>query len=622
MNGSWVRKVEGKVVVVFIHGILSSGKTAWGEHKGSTWIELLHDEVEPRDVSIYSYEYATSFSSNTYSIGDIVDDLKERMRLDNIHLYPDIVFVCHSMGGIVVRKLIVERAAEFIERGTRIGLFLVASPSLGSKYANWLSSVIKAAGHSQANKLRFSQDNDWLNDLDKEFQNLKESGRLKLLGKELIEDKFIALRRYGVFRQVVEPFSGSRYFGERYKVPGSDHFSIAKPQSNEAIQHRMLCQFISDLKVFQSDNDIGQLESPPVITLTSIESTCDHSLGLIAKGQRPPFILHAWNQSHGRGKTGRIWQGGAGILTATWNYELSKERSSPEIIGVLSIVTSLAVRDAICSFSNDADDVEVKWPNDVLIGGKKVAGILIEVSSLNTNKVVSIGVGVNVCRSPVLTDRSQFSLPPGSIFKDYDDDNSREARVENVLNAITKSLAARLKRLFTDGGIAGQRTEFERHDFLNGEMLLILSPQDKELARGKNIGINSYGQLIVEYGYGNRKEYHSGEVASVRGVSGPDINMPEPSPKSEILASENGGKYYIFKSPLVGTFYAASSFGQPPCVNVGDEVKAGQVLCVIEAMKMVNKIEADLDGTIAEVYLKNGDPVGYGEPLFRIIPTI
>lgn len=72
------------------------------------------------------------------------------------------------------------------------------------------------------------------------------------------------------------------------------------------------------------------------------------------------------------------------------------------------------------------------------------------------------------------------------------------------------------------------------------------------------------------------------------------------------------------KSPMVGTFYAAPSPTSSKFVSVGQNVKKGQVLCIIEAMKLMNQIEAEQDGTIKEVLLKDGDPVEYGQPLFII----
>ena len=74
----------------------------------------------------------------------------------------------------------------------------------------------------------------------------------------------------------------------------------------------------------------------------------------------------------------------------------------------------------------------------------------------------------------------------------------------------------------------------------------------------------------------------------------------------------------IVPSPMVGTFYAAASPTNPPFVQVGDDVKAGQVLCIIEAMKMMNQIESDRAGKITAIMVKNGDPVEFGQPLFAI----
>ena len=76
----------------------------------------------------------------------------------------------------------------------------------------------------------------------------------------------------------------------------------------------------------------------------------------------------------------------------------------------------------------------------------------------------------------------------------------------------------------------------------------------------------------------------------------------------------------IVKSPIVGTFYEASSPGAPPYVREGDNVTVGQVLCIVEAMKLMNEIESDSAGTIVKVLVSNGQPVEYGQPLFKIRP--
>ena len=75
---------------------------------------------------------------------------------------------------------------------------------------------------------------------------------------------------------------------------------------------------------------------------------------------------------------------------------------------------------------------------------------------------------------------------------------------------------------------------------------------------------------------------------------------------------------HIVKSPMVGTFYRSASPGAKPFVEVGDPVKAGQTICIIEAMKLMNEIEADKDGVIKAIMVENGQPVEYGEPLMMI----
>ena len=84
----------------------------------------------------------------------------------------------------------------------------------------------------------------------------------------------------------------------------------------------------------------------------------------------------------------------------------------------------------------------------------------------------------------------------------------------------------------------------------------------------------------------------------------------------EQIAEEKGG--YVVKSPLVGTFYAAPSEDAQPFVKVGDTVKKGQTLAIVEAMKLMNEIESEFDGVVTEILVENEDNVEYGQPLFRI----
>ena len=87
--------------------------------------------------------------------------------------------------------------------------------------------------------------------------------------------------------------------------------------------------------------------------------------------------------------------------------------------------------------------------------------------------------------------------------------------------------------------------------------------------------------------------------------------------ESTKLSDENTGN--IVKSPMVGTFYIKPNPSANPYVEVGKKVKKGDVLCIIEAMKLMNEIESEFDGEIAEIFIKDGEAVEYGKALFRII---
>ena len=84
------------------------------------------------------------------------------------------------------------------------------------------------------------------------------------------------------------------------------------------------------------------------------------------------------------------------------------------------------------------------------------------------------------------------------------------------------------------------------------------------------------------------------------------------------LAAE--GRQIVIKSPMVGTFYRAPAPDAPPFVEVGQDIEVGQVVCIIEAMKLMNEIKSEAAGRVAEVLAQNGDPVEFGQPLFSIEP--
>ena len=96
--------------------------------------------------------------------------------------------------------------------------------------------------------------------------------------------------------------------------------------------------------------------------------------------------------------------------------------------------------------------------------------------------------------------------------------------------------------------------------------------------------------------------------------------MPGVPPPSQGEAGEAEGEVELVRSPVVGTFWRRPAPGEDPFVEVGDRVEPGQVLCIVEAMKVMNEVRADRAGLIEEVLVEEGQPVEYGQPLFRLRP--
>jgi len=110
-------------------------------------------------------------------------------------------------------------------------------------------------------------------------------------------------------------------------------------------------------------------------------------------------------------------------------------------------------------------------------------------------------------------------------------------------------------------------------------------------------------------------------AATVAGIlaQAPPTPTPAAGPVQPVAAPAQ--EQHVIKSPIVGTFYAGASPESGAYVHVGDMVEAGQTVCIIEAMKLMNEIEADISGEVVRVLVENGQPVEYGEPLFALRPA-
>ena len=120
-----------------------------------------------------------------------------------------------------------------------------------------------------------------------------------------------------------------------------------------------------------------------------------------------------------------------------------------------------------------------------------------------------------------------------------------------------------------------------------------------------------------------RKDQATGAIAAVPAVAGAPASAAGPAavaaaPAAPVEAGTSEVELAVVKSPIVGTFYRSPEPGAASFVEIGTTVKKGQVLCIIEAMKLMNEIDSEFDGEIVNIYVESGQPVQYGERLFAI----
>lgn len=129
---------------------------------------------------------------------------------------------------------------------------------------------------------------------------------------------------------------------------------------------------------------------------------------------------------------------------------------------------------------------------------------------------------------------------------------------------------------------------------------------------------------LIEPTLGTTGQGTGSGVAPPTTASPPPSSAPASIPRDTVLPPSSPPTvdpgWMDVKSPMVGTFYRAPGPDEVPFVEIGDRIRRGQTVCIIEAMKLMNEIEAELSGQVMEILVKNGEPVEYGQPLMRINP--
>lgn len=118
------------------------------------------------------------------------------------------------------------------------------------------------------------------------------------------------------------------------------------------------------------------------------------------------------------------------------------------------------------------------------------------------------------------------------------------------------------------------------------------------------------------------KKSDGGDIRAIPSIAAPSaLPIRVESGQEACVAPKESGNFVEIVSPMVGTFYRASAPGADPCVNVGDAINEETVVCIIEAMKIMNEVKAEMVGEVAEAYVSDGEAVEFGQPLFRVKPA-
>lgn len=236
----------------------------------------------------------------------------------------------------------------------------------------------------------------------------------------------------------------------------------------------------------------------PVIELDAVDSTNAEALRRARKGERGPVWIVAQSQTAGRGRQGRGWTSERGNLYSTL---LLSNPAPRERVAELSLVAGLAVSDALLRLAPGlANAISLKWPNDVLLDGGKVAGILIEGESGICDLVVAAGIGINCSHHP-----EQTRLPATDLAA-----QGVDAESGRVFDALSMSVAERLAQWSRGQGFASIRADWlDRAAGLGQDIVARLG--DREF-RGRFETLDDAGRLILLLPDGQKQIIGAGEI--------------------------------------------------------------------------------------------------------------
>jgi hypothetical protein len=252
-NNFWYRPTDSNTVIVFVHGLFGDSKNAWYNEKMDVfWPDLVDNDGEFNSPGIYLGGFpAREFHDlRNSAIQKYVDNLWLNLNNKDIYGRPalttkdNILFLCHSLGGVVVRSLLNKKREHF--KNKSVGLALIASPTLGTKHANWLIKLEKVIKCKVRVIKELAYENWGLENLNTDFRNLISENLIPQLSIcEAYESNDTKIKKlFGYKVRVVDKESASVYKNvEAEEIYGTDHISIVKPDDVEHKSHQFLSRF-------------------------------------------------------------------------------------------------------------------------------------------------------------------------------------------------------------------------------------------------------------------------------------------------------------------------------------------------------------------------------------------